>query len=263
MAIRFDAAADRLVRTANLPSIAGPWTMTFWVYFVSFPQQHNVLFSIGQGNGFNNPYIYFSYETTTPALYLEQNGAADNFAVTASTATWYRLAIVRGAVANRTDIYWNGSATNDPVLTTIFSGSFLRMEWGAAGGTSNDGPLDGRMAALKWWSAALSIAEIATEHRAFVPTRLANLEGWYPFVWPVVGDNVTDFSGLGRNLTTAGTLTAEDGPPIRWRRGRSKVWPLATAGIGVDQMMAARLFHSQPMLPRIRAVPSGIIPGNN
>jgi hypothetical protein len=96
-------------------------------------------------------------------------------------------------------------------------------------GNDNDAEfLNGRAAAIKLYDAVLTPAEIVQEMRQYLPARTANNNGWYPLF--TTNDDQTDFSGLGRDWTVGGTLATEDGPPIPWKSGQSKIYlPLSAA----------------------------------
>jgi hypothetical protein len=87
---------------------------------------------------------------------------------------------------------------------------------------------NGRMQAIKAWTAALSAQEILAEMRVIRPIVAANLYGFWP-CWPGSGERVRDYSGNGRNWTESGTITDEDPAPIGWG-GHIIVLPYAAAG---------------------------------
>jgi hypothetical protein len=253
MAVRFFGdALDRLQRTASLPSIAGPWTIQFWILFASLPAPdiHDIMCYLGSNPGFPNPYHYLSLSNLAGQMrvFLEVDGINATLNITPSTLTWYHVAMLRGEVADRTDVYWDGSTTAAPQRTQAQTGSNALMEWGAAGGSANDGPLPGRIAAIKWWSAALTAAERASERWSYVPKRTANLEGWYPCVDRAIATNAEDYSGLARDLTLVGTPVVDDGPPIGWSAQRRKRAYAAAAPPPPDTGGAAPLGVFDPHL---------------
>jgi hypothetical protein len=74
--------------------------------------------------------------------------------------------------------------------------------------------IDGCLAAVKFYGAELTPAEVAAELAQYAPVRTTNLNRWYPFVG---GADVYDHSGNGNHLTV-GVAPAgiADGPPIPW-----------------------------------------------
>lgn len=224
MAVRFDAAADRLLRTANQPSQAGPWTVSFWFFPLSTTGFQTLMYL---GNDAFSVYQDLYLNGTTVTLDI---GATSDPGGTVAVNTWYHMILVRGEVTNRTDCYLDG-ATADPVVTAALTNND-RWEFGAAT-TANFDPFSARMAAIKWWSAAFSAAEREAERFCVLPRRFANLEGFYPLVQAAAADLPEDWSGLARPLTVGGTLTVEDGPPISW--GSRTNWELFAAAVAAGQ----------------------------
>lgn len=210
MAIRFDAAADRLLRTANLPAENGPFTVSFWVRFATVPGAGVYAFAVYVGTDLEaNITVAAGSLNATWVLY----GTAEASGGTVAANTWYHALITRDtALTPDTTLYIDGVST----LTSDGGASVpTRFEFGAAGTTNLD-PFNGRVAAIKWWDVVLTGAEREAEQFNFLPRRFANLQGFHPCIHAVAADNVEDWSGLGRNFTTGGTLTVEDGPPISW-----------------------------------------------
>src|SRR5690606_30411901 len=94
----------------------------------------------------------------------------------------------------------NHSVTNSVTVNTLRIGqSPWSGEW-----------LNGRMAAVKIWTAALSANEIQAERDYTSPLRTANLRAWYPFE---VAENI-DHSGNGETLSGGSSPSTEPGPGI-------------------------------------------------
>ena len=71
----------------------------------------------------------------------------------------------------------------------------------------------GRMAGAKFWSAALTQAELEREMWSLRPQRMANLHSWLPWVGGASG---VDYSGIGNTWTASGSPTSGHGPPVGW-----------------------------------------------
>ena len=90
----------------------------------------------------------------------------------------------------------------------------------AIGRVANVGYLDGRVAHVKAWNAALTPAELLHEMNSYKPGRTANLIVWAPYD---DGTSTKDYSGNGNHGTvTAATTFA--GPPIGYEASPLTVW---------------------------------------
>src|SRR5690606_31777960 len=94
----------------------------------------------------------------------------------------------------------NHSVTNSLTANTLRIG---QSPWGGEW-------LNGRMAAVKIWTAALSANEIQAERDYTSPLRTANLRAWYPFEVA----ETTDHSGNGETLSGGSSPSTEPGPGI-------------------------------------------------
>ncbi len=217
MAVRFDAEADRLTHTSN--PTQGSFTWMGWVRNVVDTNTWAVIYA---HVGDQYPSLNFSSDGTT----LEVSDLADatpGYAL--SLNTWYHVCWVRTSATDN-KVYVDGVLRIDDTTRNIGNGTAgLHMGNHPLGGT----PFNGRLAAVKIWdNVQLTQAEIQAEMHAIRPIRTANLWGWWP-MFPGSGERARDYSGNGRNLTEAGTLTDEDPPPVSWG---APVWalPFVTAG---------------------------------
>lgn len=214
MPVRFDASADRLLRTASLPSYNSAYTAMGWVYLVSDLNATVTIFAIDD-NIDDIDAINLGSDGVTLQLGVVVGGVSTGpSGTTLSTGTWYHVAIVR-ASATDCRLYLNGALDIGPDTRDVSGRSAAtRLEWGAFASV-NLSRFDGRVAAIKIWDAALSAEEVAAEVRSIRPQRLANLNGWWP-CFPGAGERARDYSGNGRDWTESGTLTDEDPPPVGW-----------------------------------------------
>lgn len=216
MAVRFDAAADRLLRTSSLLNYGAAYTWMCWAYIstdtnaaVNIAQLIDAAGETGQdGFGLDS--------TGTTLVVIVASDSYGTFNITSGTnltaATWYHVTMVRVSTTSLL-VYLNG-ALNISDTSNISAGAGRsapdRMEMGASL-TSNEYPFNGRVAWIKSWSVALSSTEVAAEMYAGAPMRTANLHGWWPCL-PGATERLADYSGNGYTWTAGGTLTDEEGP---------------------------------------------------
>ncbi|MDR7559462.1 MAG: hypothetical protein QN141_13350, partial [Armatimonadota bacterium] len=119
-----------------------------------------------------------------------------------------------------------GAGVNDATLTLSDSQDpawtgYTPVGWRLADSSFTGEWFNGRMACVKAWTAALTVAELEAERWYAMPVRRADL--WYcnPMEGPASAFT-QDYSGNGNTLTASGTLTLEDGPPVAW--APRKLW---------------------------------------
>lgn len=226
MAIRGDASTDILTRTTNLPTVSG-FTFMAWVQINTATTYGHLCVRGASGAG---DYLAYGWGNNSgPLKTFLGDWNNDWNGTTLSTATWYHLAWTKNSNAHI--VYLNGVSDisqNDTVADP--STAAVRMIQ-RSGGTGNDF-CNGRIAAVKEWSAVLTAADIVQEMRQYQPVNFASLNGWWPMVESTAANSALDFSGLGRNWTVGGTLTIEDGPPIPWKLASGKKYFLPPAAAG-------------------------------
>lgn len=215
MAVRFDAAADRLVRTTGVLDYNAAYTWMAWVYISTDTNAYTHILSINTNNQFaqNADYIGMVADGTTLLSYVDNGGAGTEATGTnLSTGTWYHLAVVRASTTSLL-IYLNGTQDSNNTRSVAARASASRMEIGALS-TNNADPFNGRVAFVKIYNTNLSAAEIQAEMWSEDPQRLANL--WL-YSRLLDATDYLDLSGNARDWTAGGTLTREDGPPgVGW-----------------------------------------------
>lgn len=203
MAIRADAAGDYLGRTASYPSY-DPLTVCFWVRLNSDINATGGFFAINVGGADELAFVGVNSDGVTFMLYY---GNAVLTGSALSTGTWYFVAATRNATSaiGYLDGVQDISGNPGAVTGTPSALRFLQTEEGLR--------IDGKMTGARIWEAELTAAEIQQEMYTLCPNRFANLWAWYPML---TAADVEDMSGNARDLTAAGTLTTEDGPPVSW-----------------------------------------------
>lgn len=206
-AVLFNATSESLSRTTDLPAITS-FTITAW--FQQRTARGGAAFSFGTNVGAPD-YHYFAFFTSDGAADFRAivwNGAVNAYSTTELIAgVWFHLAlVVSGTGAGQCLGYLNGipEMTTDgnasPTAAKLYIGNSPGNEW-----------LNGVIADVRIWDAALSRAEIRAEMWAPKPIRSRALHAWHEFL---PGRLTLDSSGRGRHLTTAGTPTTETGPPL-------------------------------------------------
>lgn len=235
MAIRFDAAADRLLRTTSPPSYNSAYTIMGWVYFTSLTAGNYVKIFTQNDNSITN-YDEVAVADVAPYEFLCASVISSSYSEIAATtipttSTWYHLALVRASSSSLL-LYVNGIQEVNNTLSISGRTANTRMEIGG-GLSSNINPLDGRVAAIKIYNTNLTAAEIQNEMRYYTPQRTTNLHIWTPGVETTAANADNDYSGNGNNWTAGGTLTIEDGPPITWGPSTQQMMFIPAGGVSV------------------------------
>lgn len=212
MSIRFDASADNLSRTTLLPSIS-TFTLMGWFYLSVDRNNYSTFLCFGTTAG-----AEYQMVTTADGLSLNLwNGSTETAGSALGLGVWNHLTmVVDGTGAGGFRAYLNGALD----ITTAGNGTATAQRILVGNSPANEF-LNGRGAALKFYSRAMSVAEIRAEMFCYQPVSLHRLNAWNPLLH--TGD-LCDYSGMGGNLTAAGTLATEDGPPrVQWKPPRLEV----------------------------------------
>ena len=226
MAIRFDAAGDYLIRSANLPG-NDPFSCAFWAYISVDRNAPGVWVAISDGT-FTN-YFLAGLSSAGDVLLIDAAGSTTNGS-TLSVGTWYHVALTRNG--NTKKLYLNGVLDITNTTATTFTSALLLV------GSNTVNFVNGRVAGLKVWEAELTLEEVLQEMHTIRPARFANLYGWWPML-PGSGERARDYSGNGRDFTETGSLVDEDPPPVSWG-GQSLVFPFVSDAGGDGQPTAKR-----------------------
>lgn len=146
----------------------------------------------------------------------------DGSSIVASNGAWYDFALVgasSGSSGARAYVRPSGSSTTTMSAYGV-SVTPDKLVFGDHPGFNEH--LNGRVENIKFYSAALTQAEIESEWRRRVPVRSANLIGWYPMISSDLTTALKDLSGTA-DLTYVGTApTVEDNSNTPW--GASPIW---------------------------------------
>ena len=210
MAVRFDAAGENYSASGGLPG--STYTFTAWVLLAATSlTDNNVVYWFTNGSD-----VFTGIEVRSTLNDLQgYDSATYSFnglgPLAVSANTWYRCAlVVNGANATFYRAAAGsalGSASASDFTTPTTPNEFF------LGDDRYDEYWNGRLAAVKVWTAALTQAEVEHELAQYVPARTANLIRFHPFVKA----ETTDYSGSGNTLSGGSGTSTEDGPPIPWR----------------------------------------------
>lgn len=214
MAVRFDAAADRLLRTTDLLDYNAAYSWMAWIQIVVDLNANSTFFMLNDDTANNYDHIRTLADGTQLRLTTTIGGAAQSVSGSVLTVgQWYHLAMIRES-ANSIKIYLDGVLDITGNQNIAGRAAVTRMEH-AGRSSSNIEPSNSRVAAIKAWSTNISLAQLQNEMRVIRPIRTSNLYGFWP-CFPGSTERLRDYSGNGRNWTESGTLTDEDPPPVSW-----------------------------------------------
>lgn len=215
MAVRSDAASDRVSYTASSPpNPSGGFTATWWAYlsvdrndFSTMLRLHSssggsTTMNVATGGGGETPCIFSPGNTGgvvggRPLVVGQWSRVA--VTVTGTSGTIYVADTNVGATTSATGTVSGGSA---PTGFTVFGRAPAdASEW-----------FNGRMAYLRLWATVLNQTQIEAEWAAASPVVTSNLWASYPLL---THTDINDASGNGRHLTAGSTsLTTEADPPV-------------------------------------------------
>lgn len=205
MSVRFDGATDRYSST-NTGVTASPWTVSLWAKLQVDRDDYTSFFQFRSASNQTT----FQTQANGTSLQIYDGTADRNSTLTGLTVgTWYSLAVVRTSATSVTIYRGQTGATTSQTLTTSTVSTPTAFELG------NDALnefLNGNLANVQVWSAALTQPEIETEWATWDAVRTSNLVRHHKFKDAA---ETTDYSGNARTLTSAGTPTFDaDNPPI-------------------------------------------------
>lgn len=242
MAVRFDAAADRLLRTSDLLDFNSPYTIMAWVYRISDLNAYTTIFDLSRGtDNANEDFIGCTADGTSLVAYIASGGAYQETAggTTLPEKTWSHVAVVRESTTSLR-IYLNGSLVATNTQNVASRGAIQRLECGAALDT-NISRFDGRLSRIKAWSTNLTQDQVLSEMNRVLPLNFSNLYGFWPTFLGT--DRTKDYSGLGRDWTAGGSLTDEDDAPVTWG---GKIYSLYGVTSGIT-LTISKLIHGHTL----------------
>jgi hypothetical protein len=206
MAVRFDATGEYYSSTSGLPS-GTTYTACCWVYLAADMNRYSDFVS------FEGSASSCVLETGTDGTTFTIGTWAGDFPVAAmSLNTWYHVACSVNAGSMSAYISAAGTSAYTTISNSITGPNPTTSLTIGSEQDTNTNYLNGRLAAVKTWNAALTENELLLERQQYLPVRTANLQHFHPFR---IAEAV-DYSGNGYTLTGGTGASTEDGPPVRW-----------------------------------------------
>lgn len=221
MSIRFDNAADLLSRTGTgIMSGTNCSVMFFWKLSVD-TNTYACPFHLGNAADSDFLLIETNNDGTTQMAVDDQGGGTVIATMTNMTVgTWYCSGWSKTGTSI-TFFYGTAGAAGNFTTQTVTTNA-LTVDKLLIGNDAFSEPLDGCIAGVKIWEAALTTAEMENEKQQLDPLRTANLWAYYPLF--SAADCTVDYTGQGRTLTVGNVLTTgDDNPPVPVRMARNRV----------------------------------------
>jgi len=214
MPVRFSASGSW---TATGGPSAGVYTVLFWYNLAADTNTYQEFVRFQPASG-QNHFIETKIDGTS---FTFSGGAGDVGNFVSALDTWYCVAVT---VSGTSVTVRHGTS---PTTMTSAAGTCVTLP--AVANTIVGNGVNGRLANLKVYTAALTADEIALELAQYQPLRLDPVPRWWPFLIADQTDYAggASFTGTG-GTTEASTVAASNGPPIRWARSRGTRTKLST-----------------------------------
>jgi hypothetical protein len=224
VAVRSSTNDEILTRASTLNA---PLTVCGYNYLTTDRNAWSTIFNYVADDGI------FCIDDGTQLGFWGPSGAATFTGAVATVGTWFFWAMswTTGTSANA---YFGNVGATSLVTQAVTSSNVDSASWRFL-----DDPYDewwdGRVANIRVYSAALTATELLHEAQLLRPVRGSNLWAW----WPLYSHtDLVDYSGNGRDLSSSGTLTTEDGPNVTY--GASPLWVVGqVAGGGPTHTLTA------------------------
>lgn len=177
-------------------------TVSFWLYIDVDLNASGWLFTLADGTLANYLVLVLGADGTQLLIF---SSAGFSAGVALTVGRWYHVALTKSG--NTHTLYLDGVSVDTLTVALSFTTVFFLV------GSNGTDYLNGRMEAMKLWTAALTAAEIAAEQWQTIPTRGANVYAWWPLL---EASDITDKSGNGNTFTAGGALATAVGPGLRW-----------------------------------------------
>lgn len=215
MAVRFDAAGDRVTWTGTAPTPSSGLTITLWAYISVDRNDWSTMIRLHASGG----------ATTTTNLATDSGGVLPcNFTAGGSSpgpqalpvGDWGRVALTVTGTTSTVYVALGAAGATQSQAGTVGSNAAVSPNSGYTLGGRSSGDssewYNGRLAHVRLWNTVLTQTEIEAEWASATPVRTANLFADYRLA---DATDLADHSGNGRTLSAGSSaVTTEDGPPI-------------------------------------------------
>lgn len=212
MAVRFDAATDRISYSGSMPDPATAITVTAWAYITNNTANPATFFRVWNAAVSTTITCACNSAGVVNPGYFTAGGSAF-ISTSLSLGTWYRIAVTCTGTAGKFYLAaGTGGATSLGTGTVAGAATPTGITVGGRAPSDASEWFDGRIAYVRAWPSVLTQAQIEAEWASATPVITSGL--WAD--WPLeTAADLTDRSGNGRHLTAGSTaVTTEDGPPL-------------------------------------------------
>lgn len=202
-AAQFNAAGDYLYRITSLPG-ANPFSVFLWFYIDSLRSATSLIAGLFKADGSQYQGVYIN---SLNLLSMQTNNGVTN-GTALSAGKWYCLLYTRSGATH--SVYLGDETTPMTLDITRSDNNTITVDYFLAA-SNGVNYINGRLARLRSWNAALTLAEGNTERTNLNLSRTANV---YNSASLNGASDLTDVSGNSYSWTAAGTLSTVGGPTI-------------------------------------------------
>ena len=225
MAVLLDTSAKALYRTTNLPS-ATAFTICGW-----FTQRGT--------QGSSN--LLAALLNVGPTAYNLIGYSGSNIVITTAAGS----TTVATAPASGTPFFWaltcSGTGAGSLIGYYALRNALSLTSASRAGTTFTPSEMDfsntvfgyylnGDIGPIYCYDAVLTADQLLAQSKIIRPLFSSNLNSWFPMMRLSLADNVLDYSGNGRSLSSSGSPSVADNPPISWGAS-AMLYPFASAAL--------------------------------
>ncbi len=225
MAVLLDTSAKALYRTTNLPS-ATAFTICGW-----FTQRGT--------QGSSN--LLAALLNVGPTAYNLIGYSGSNIVITTAAGS----TTVAAAPASGTPFFWaltcSGTGAGSLIGYYALRDALSLTSASQAGTTFTPSEMDfsntvfgyylnGDIGPIYCYDAVLTADQLLAQSKIIRPLFSSNLNSWFPMMRLSLADNVLDYSGNGRSLSSSGSPSVADNPPISWGAS-AMLYPFASAAL--------------------------------
>jgi len=215
VAVRFDAAADRLTHSGSYPQTSAGFTLTAWARIDVDRNDFQTFMRLNDGGTLAT--CATENDGTTGPQYFTPSGSAvytapDNMQT--ALGTWVPIAISRNSSGTAKSYRKkDGTGTTEVKSGTIsgVTGTPTEIAFGGRSAGDSSEWLNGALAFVRIWSTELTQAEIESEWASVTPVKTSGLHSVWRFIDKT---DLTDSFGSKTLTVNSGFVNSEYGPRI-------------------------------------------------